>query len=603
MSTTRQRLQRHEGATHDQEGEDQLDVEVEVGAPGRRTLLDRPIDRKAASVGKRSLTAEIARKVRDARRGLGESLPYAERARLQRAFAADLGDVRIHVGPAAQEAARVLGADAFTIGRDIYFAAGRFAPGGEAGMHLLAHEVAHAVQGASRGEGISDPSDPHEVAADRAADAVVADRSAALAARTQPGALISRAPATSGVSPPSGASSVTVLDPSVEGGELQVPRDEVEARYIDNHIVKVTFYENPLITSGDPRMKALEWFTVHYQHGGALFFRIGSGGIPVPVQRKGTTVGSRVGDARVVVEARAGIGRDARRLSKRGGYFWPAEMNQSTVPELTAIATSIRQRHIMLAEMFQLQEALGTFAGFVGASAGTLGSNPMNSHAFAAPRPRGRAYQLSLSRSALQRAANAREEVARLVLQQMEQGEGGHSLGRHGPDVPEAALQRRLQDGVAPDGAVSPAPASTKFSDHQAMLRTRMAAAEVMLSEHQIKIGDGSTPPKPGERTKYDLVLQHPQPIDEGFVGSAPQRVARPDGRPGQIRVYGQTSRISGVTRTFTRIVWSAQAKRWEVVQHFPVADGWNNTTQSYEQPAQITIDAARSTAWSSKLE
>jgi uncharacterized protein DUF4157/OmpA family protein len=58
----------------------------------------------------------------------------------------DFGPVRIHTGPAADEAARSLSATAYTIGDDIAFAAGRYQPGTPAGRALLAHELAHVVQ-------------------------------------------------------------------------------------------------------------------------------------------------------------------------------------------------------------------------------------------------------------------------------------------------------------------------------------------------------------------------------------------------------------------------------------------------------------------------
>jgi Domain of unknown function (DUF4157) len=46
----------------------------------------------------------------------------------------------------ASRACRALGARAFTVGSDIYFAAGEFRPGTRDGLRLLAHEVAHVLQ-------------------------------------------------------------------------------------------------------------------------------------------------------------------------------------------------------------------------------------------------------------------------------------------------------------------------------------------------------------------------------------------------------------------------------------------------------------------------
>lgn len=67
------------------------------------------------------------------------------------AFGRDVGNVRVHDGPAAAATARAFGAKAFTAGRDIVFSAGRYAPGTPDGDHLLAHELAHVVQQDSPG--------------------------------------------------------------------------------------------------------------------------------------------------------------------------------------------------------------------------------------------------------------------------------------------------------------------------------------------------------------------------------------------------------------------------------------------------------------------
>jgi hypothetical protein len=61
-------------------------------------------------------------------------------------FAHSFSDVRVHTDEKAHEASAALHADAFTYGRSIFFAAGRFAPETQPGRLLLSHELAHAVQ-------------------------------------------------------------------------------------------------------------------------------------------------------------------------------------------------------------------------------------------------------------------------------------------------------------------------------------------------------------------------------------------------------------------------------------------------------------------------
>lgn len=55
-------------------------------------------------------------------------------------------DVRVHTNRAAAESAAALDARAYTVGADIVFAAGSYAPGTPAGSRLLAHELAHVAQ-------------------------------------------------------------------------------------------------------------------------------------------------------------------------------------------------------------------------------------------------------------------------------------------------------------------------------------------------------------------------------------------------------------------------------------------------------------------------
>lgn len=55
-------------------------------------------------------------------------------------------DVRIHTSGPAADTAQALGAQAYTVGRDIAFAPGRFAPETTEGRRLIGHELAHVEQ-------------------------------------------------------------------------------------------------------------------------------------------------------------------------------------------------------------------------------------------------------------------------------------------------------------------------------------------------------------------------------------------------------------------------------------------------------------------------
>jgi hypothetical protein len=79
-------------------------------------------------------------------RGPGQPLPVGTRALLEAQFDRRFADVRLHTGPRAADAARRLSAAAYTLGRDIAFGAGFYAPHTGHGLRLLAHELAHVVQ-------------------------------------------------------------------------------------------------------------------------------------------------------------------------------------------------------------------------------------------------------------------------------------------------------------------------------------------------------------------------------------------------------------------------------------------------------------------------
>lgn len=77
-------------------------------------------------------------------------LPPPVLASMERAFGADLADVRVHRSSA--EAAS-LGLRAFARGPDIHFAPGSWNPSSSHGLELIGHELAHVVQQAQRRAG------------------------------------------------------------------------------------------------------------------------------------------------------------------------------------------------------------------------------------------------------------------------------------------------------------------------------------------------------------------------------------------------------------------------------------------------------------------
>lgn len=76
----------------------------------------------------------------------GGQLAPATRTRFESSFGQSFRDVRIHTGAQAAASARAVEARAYTVGRQIVFGAGEFAPETPAGRGLLGHELAHVAQ-------------------------------------------------------------------------------------------------------------------------------------------------------------------------------------------------------------------------------------------------------------------------------------------------------------------------------------------------------------------------------------------------------------------------------------------------------------------------
>jgi hypothetical protein len=157
---------------------------------GARNQDDRA---NAQPLGKTSLTSQIRRKADGngvqahaeealdrAANSTGAPLPTTLQSKFETSLGADLSNVRIHTGSESAAAASSVSARAYTVGSDIHFNAGQYDPHSAAGQHLIAHEVAHTVQQSGHSDrkpmfklDVSNPGDSHEIAADRAADAMV----------------------------------------------------------------------------------------------------------------------------------------------------------------------------------------------------------------------------------------------------------------------------------------------------------------------------------------------------------------------------------------------------------------------------------------------
>ncbi|HEY3127845.1 MAG TPA: DUF4157 domain-containing protein [Acidobacteriota bacterium] len=115
-----------------------------VGEPCRK-CGEEQIQRKAAYGSSPAASAGVSSRIA-ALHGGGQPLPPSIRAFFEPRFNRDFGQVRVHGGPSAAETAKSIDARAFTVGRNIAFAAGQYAPKSAEGQRLLAHELTHVAQ-------------------------------------------------------------------------------------------------------------------------------------------------------------------------------------------------------------------------------------------------------------------------------------------------------------------------------------------------------------------------------------------------------------------------------------------------------------------------
>ncbi|HEX4460070.1 MAG TPA: DUF4157 domain-containing protein, partial [Polyangia bacterium] len=113
-----------------------------------RREVAQSLDRRMAAMRKASGAAAEPAAIP---KGGGTGLPDTVRKRMEPRLGADLSGVKVHTAGESAAAASQLGARAFTVGSDVHFNAGEFAPGSKEGDKLLAHELTHVVQGQRSG--------------------------------------------------------------------------------------------------------------------------------------------------------------------------------------------------------------------------------------------------------------------------------------------------------------------------------------------------------------------------------------------------------------------------------------------------------------------
>ncbi len=128
--------------------------------------------------------SEVPPIVHDVLRSPGQPLDPKTRAFMEPHFGHDFSKVRVHTDAKAAESARAVNALAYTVGMDVVFGAGQYAPGTSDRLKLIAHELTHVVHQAPSAVkqplGVTLSHNDLEIEANRNASSVTAGASAAV---------------------------------------------------------------------------------------------------------------------------------------------------------------------------------------------------------------------------------------------------------------------------------------------------------------------------------------------------------------------------------------------------------------------------------------
>lgn len=176
-------------------------------------------------------------------RGPGQPLEPAVQEQMEPRFGWDFSRVRVHADAEAADAASALRSRAFTVGSDMVFGRGEYAPGTPQGARLLAHELTHVLQ-QSRGAHLvsraGGPVDVYERNADAVADRLVRRRPVgALLDQISPSESLSVAPVVVAAGRP------WVQRQALPGSEHVVHAEEVAERQRTVAVINVIGHASP----------------------------------------------------------------------------------------------------------------------------------------------------------------------------------------------------------------------------------------------------------------------------------------------------------------------------------------------------------------------
>jgi hypothetical protein len=135
---------------------------------------EETLQRHATDQASQSPSSAVPPIVYDVLRSSGQPLDRTTRTAMESHFGHDFSQVRVHTDAQASHSAQAVNSLAYTVGRDVVFAQGQYAPTSHQGKRLLAHELAHVVQQGPApiyrsSLSLSQPGDVYEQEADQAA--------------------------------------------------------------------------------------------------------------------------------------------------------------------------------------------------------------------------------------------------------------------------------------------------------------------------------------------------------------------------------------------------------------------------------------------------
>jgi hypothetical protein len=155
-----------------EEEEEEDEIVQRQASPEEEEEEDELLQPKRESGGGSEAPSSVDAYVGGASHG-GQPLSSDLRAQFEPRFGYDFSQVRVHTDAGAAESAQSVNALAYTVGRNVIFGAGQYAPQTSTGQRLLAHELTHVVQQGHAEPSVSRVSDEH-VATASTSPAVVA---------------------------------------------------------------------------------------------------------------------------------------------------------------------------------------------------------------------------------------------------------------------------------------------------------------------------------------------------------------------------------------------------------------------------------------------